>query len=135
MLLRALRGVLAGIAAGLFSAGIIFISGAWAVIGVKFQVVAVQAFAMHMLFSSLSGLLFSLLVGRFVRSWVGAIAGGVLFSSCLYLLVAFTVMPLRFGATPSLGWDFLRVLIGHGIFGLVLGSSWQALGRFMVSGK
>ena len=120
-----MRGLLSGCAAGLCNAALIAVTGAWAAISVKFEVGAGQALGMHLLFSSLSGLIFAFALGRRLASWKGAALGGLIFSCCLYLVVAFTVMPLRFGTTPGLGWDFFRVLIGHAIFGLVLGSFWH----------
>ena len=130
MLNRALRGLIAGLCAGLFTAVIILASGAWEVIGVKFQVGPLRAFMMHLLFGSLSGLLFALLLGKSINSWPAAWTRGILFSVCLYLVVSTTVMPLRLGEYPSLSWGFLRALLGHGIFGIVLASAWQISGRF-----
>ena len=125
----AVAGALAGLGAGLFNSIIIWATGAWATIGVKFQVAAIQAFSMHLLFSAISGLLFALLVGRHLQRWRSCLLAGALFSIGVYLLAAFIVMPIRFGASPSLGWDFFRVLIGHTLFGLVLAALYLSIRR------
>ena len=122
-------GILAGAFAGIFTAMLITIAGAWPTISDKFGVPVWRAFTIHWILSSVSGWGFALLIGHSQKTWRYAILSGICFSIVLGLLAAWT-MVLRTPVLPEVDWRILRVIVGHIIFGSLLGISWAIIQKY-----
>lgn len=123
---RARAGLIGGLAGGGFNAVVMRLAGAWERIADRFEAPSpAAAFIVHMAFGGLTGVLYGSVFRNRSRSVRMEIARAVCFSVTLYLLIASTVMTLRFGA-PQLGADgfgqLTRVLAGHVLFGVILGA-------------
>jgi len=96
-------------------------------------------FALHLLISAVLGLGFGLLLGNRVHS-SGAGAGlGALYGLLWWVLGALVMMPVMMGMgvqfTNALGSQNLLSLMGHLIYGVILGLTYAALAARRVSAR
>lgn len=117
-------GIVAAFIAGAINGAIITYLGFWEQISMKFEAASpLMAFTMHMLFSVLTGILFTLLLSKYLSGLTRSIVYGFTFSVFVYI-IALMLISLRFGASQFNFTDpnfIFRVLVGHGSFGVLMG--------------
>lgn len=92
---------------------------------------AAVGFVVHLLISALFGLGFALVLGKSVRSYATGAGVGALYGLAWWVLGPLLLMPLMMGMGPqfanALSTQNLMSLLGHLIFGVVLGLTYAAL--------
>jgi uncharacterized membrane protein YagU involved in acid resistance len=86
----------------------------------------------HLIISALFGAVYAVLFGRLLRTWAGAIITGMLYGVVWWVLGGLLIMPARLGMNDMIfhvGTTQWQSLMGHLIYGLVLGVVYAALGR------
>ena len=121
----ALAGLPVGLVSGAIIGALLISTGAMELAAVRFQASSVSvAFAMHMFFSGLMGLIFGLVFGHTIKTLRRAVLVGVLVSVFFWVFGLLVVKPYRLG--EPFGWESivssLHILVGHGVFGAILGS-------------
>jgi uncharacterized membrane protein YagU involved in acid resistance len=130
---RTQQGVAHGIAGGL-AGGLVFgiMMQALGMIGMIGMIVGseslVVAWAVHLAISAAFGAVFGLVVAPRVRGWGSGLAGGAVYGALLWVVGPLLLMPAALGM-PLLTVDTmaLQSLLGHLVFGLVLGAVVSAL--------
>lgn len=119
---RVISGVLGSLAGGVVFGMLMQMMGMIKMIaGLMGSESAVVGWAVHLVISALFGVGYGLLFGGFRRAWLG----GLIYGFIWYVLGPLTLMPLMMGM--GLQWSVAGVtgsmssLMGHLIYGLVLG--------------
>ena len=129
---RVVRGSLAGIIGGVVFGIMMAMMGTLPMIGKMVGVPnAVAGFLVHLAISASIGGSFGVFLGGFLRGRGASLAGGLLYGSFWWLLGPLTLMPLFMGMGLGVNWNataaqaMLPSLMGHAIFGLVMGFAWS----------
>jgi hypothetical protein len=94
---------------------------------------ALVGFAVHMVNSALIGAGFAVVFGRTVAGYASGLSTGVLYGVFWWLLGPLTLMPLFMGMGFGVNWSLaaaqsmLPSLVGHIIYGVILGTSYAWL--------
>ena len=97
------------------------------------QPTAAVGFLVHMVFSAAIGGSFSLFLGRLAEGIGSGAITGMIYGGIWWLLGPLTLMPLFLGMGLGVNWNgaaaakMLPSLMGHAIFGIVLGISYAWL--------
>lgn len=133
MLKKILIGIIASGIAGLINGAIIAYLGFWEEISTKFEAATTNmAFGMHMFFSLITGVLFAVLLSKYLKTLAKSIGYGFLFSIVVYC-IALLIISIRFGESQfnfSETNFIARVLLGHGIFGVLMGLGYYLLLKY-----
>lgn len=135
-------GIYGGLAGGLVFGLLMGMMGMLPMIGRMVGVPSATAgFAVHMVISAAIGGAFALLLGRSAREWKGALGAGVGYGVGWWLLGPLTMMPLLMGMGLGVNWSAHAVaqnvpsLLGHVVFGAVLGLTYHRLLRGVGEGR
>ncbi len=96
---------------------------------------AVAGFAVHMINSVMIGVGFAVVFGRVVSSVGSGLSIGLLYGGVWWLLGPLTLMPLFMGMGLGVNWNFGAAqamapsLVGHFIYGAILGVSYHLVGQ------
>lgn len=91
---------------------------------------ALVGWVVHLAISAFLGALFVLLLGRWTTSLLPSVAAGLAYGAAWWVLGALTLMPARLGGETFVVDDMaLRSLVGHLLFGAVLGTAVVLLAR------
>lgn len=86
--------------------------------------------AVHLVFSAIIGAGFGLTLARAVHSWGTGLGLGAVYGAIWWVLGALTIMPLWMGMPPfQVNETALRSLVGHLVYGVVLGGVYVAAAR------
>ena len=92
---------------------------------------ALVGFVVHLVISAVIGLGFALVLGSAVHSYGSGVALGALYGLAWWVLGPLTMMPLMMGMGVQFANAFntmnLMSLLGHVIFGVILGLTYAAL--------
>jgi uncharacterized membrane protein YagU involved in acid resistance len=118
------KGVLAGLAGGLIFGALMAMQGMLPMVGMLVgRDSTVIGFMVHMVISSLAGVIFGVLAVRLTSSWGLALVSGLVYGVIWWVVGALILMPLMLGM-PEMVLQIGRMqwmsLIGHLAFGLVL---------------
>ncbi len=128
---RILHGVVGGLAGGVVFGLLMQMMGMMPMIAmlVGSKSVAV-GWILHLAISAFAGALFGLVLGGRLSGYGTAAAAGMVYGFVWWVVGALLMMPLRMGMDPfvlnSMAW---QSLMGHLLFGLVLGLVYAALAR------
>ncbi len=128
---RILHGVVGGLAGGVVFGLLMQMMGMMPMIAmlVGSKSVAV-GWILHLAISAFAGALFGLVLGRRATGYGMAAALGMVYGFVWWVVGALLLMPLRMGMDPfvlnAMAW---QSLMGHILFGLVLGLVYAALAR------
>ncbi len=128
---RILHGVVGGLAGGVVFGLLMQTMGMMPMIAmlVGSKSLAV-AWILHLAISAFAGALFGLVLGRRATGYGTAAALGMVYGIVWWVVGALLLMPLRMGMDPfvlnPMAW---QSLMGHLLFGLVLGLVYAALAR------
>lgn len=123
------NGIVAGLVAGIVFAFFLLLSGFGenvdSILGLFGPL---ETLLLHFLSSILAGILFAALLDHFLDTWTGAIISGLGFGLTLWLIGPLTLVPTLIDAKALFSqWTMtgiaanLQALVGHLLFGLVLG--------------
>lgn len=126
------NGMVSGVVAGIIFAFYLILGGEaetlGSLIGIPFKL---GAMLVYFIASIIGGVIFALVLGSLIRSWSLAIFLGLVFGIALWILGPMTFLPsLNKGAPLLANWSKAGLeansysLIGHLLFGLVLGLSY-----------
>ncbi len=96
---------------------------------------AVAGFGVHLINSVIIGAGFALVFGRFVSSIGSGLSTGLFYGGVWWLLGPLTLMPLFLGMGFGVNWNIGAAqamapsLVGHFIYGAILGVSYHLLGQ------
>ena len=129
---RVIRGSFAGIIGGMVFGIMMAMMGMLPMIGKMVGVPnAVSGFLVHLVISASIGGSFGVLFGGWVQGRGASLTAGLLYGSAWWLLGPLTLMPLFMGMGLGVNWNagaaqaMLPSLMGHAIFGLVMGFAWS----------
>jgi uncharacterized membrane protein YagU involved in acid resistance len=120
---RVAAGAVAGLAGGLAFGVMMGMMGMLPMVAMLVgQENAAVGFIVHMGINAFLGAIYGLVAARFTRSWIAAVAGGVLYGIIWWILGALITMPLMLGMNQMalvLGRDQWFSLVGHLVFGVI----------------
>lgn len=128
------RAVITGVIGGLIG-GIAFgiLMGIWGVLPMVGMLIgqnnAVVGFIVHMLISAAIGATFGLIATRLPGSWAAAVISGGVYGIVWWVLGALILMPLMLGMNEmvlQVGEMQTNSLIGHIVFGVIMGAVYKA---------
>jgi hypothetical protein len=93
---------------------------------------AVVGFVVHMVASAVFGAAFGFIASWLEQGWLLALGGGAAYGVLLWVVGALTLMPLMLGMNDMVlvvGSTQLLSLMGHIIFGMILGAVYWRLNR------
>ncbi|GGM18043.1 hypothetical protein [Deinococcus aerophilus] len=125
-------GVLGGLAGGLVFGMMMALMGMLPMIaGLVGSSSALVGFLVHLVISALIGLGFAVVLGGRVHSYSSGAVLGTLYGALWWVLGPLLLMPLMMGMGPqfasALSSPNLMSLLGHLIFGVLLGTTFAAL--------
>ena len=128
------RGAYAGVAGGIPFGMIMGMMGMLPMIGMMVgSSSAVAGFGVHIGISAVIGIGFAIVFGRVVSGAIETIGAGMAYGAAWWLLGPLTLMPLFMGMGLGVNWNAEAVvsampsLLGHLVFGAVLGLTYSAL--------
>ena len=130
--LGALGGLLGGVVFGIMMGMMGMLSMIGQMVG---QPNAVAGFAVHLINSVIIGAGFAVVFGRYVSSIGSGLSTGLIYGSAWWLLGPLTLMPLFMGMGFGVNWNIGAAqamapsLVGHFIYGAILGVSYHLLGQ------
>ncbi|ASQ46038.1 hypothetical protein [Legionella clemsonensis] len=132
-----LHGIIAGIVAGVVFAIFLLMSGRIETLGSVINMpTKTGGLLIHAAVSIIAGIVFALVLGWLIRSWIAAIVWGLLFGFGMWIVGPMTLLPyLTAGTSLFSKWTLVGIkanippLIGHLIYGFVLGIVFYALRR------
>ena len=129
-------GIYGGLAGGLVFGAMMGMMGMLPMVGkLVGQPSAGIGFIVHMVNSAIIGVGFAFVLGRLVTSVGSGLGYGLLYGGAWWLLGPLTLMPLFLGMGLGVNWNLtaaanmLPSLMGHLIFGAILGVGYAALPR------
>ena len=133
-------GIYGGLAGGLVFGAMMGMMGMLPMVGkLVGQPTAGIGFLVHLVNSAIIGVGFALVVGRLVTSIGSGLGYGLLYGSAWWLLGPLTLMPLFLGMGFGVNWNLTAAvnmfpsLVGHLIYGAILGISYALLHRRVAS--
>ncbi|RMX18675.1 hypothetical protein EAS68_07620 [Legionella jordanis] len=131
------NGLVAGIVAGVFFAVFLFKAGMLTTLGSIIHMPTLTGgLIVHAIVSLISGVLFALILGWLIHSWLAAIVLGLLVGLLMWLIGPMTLLPyLATGAPLFSKWSLVSMqnnippLIGHLVYGLILAVTFYALNK------
>ncbi len=130
-------GIFGGLAGGLVFGAMMGMMGMLPMVGkLVEQPSAGMGFIVHLVNSAIIGAGFAFVLGRLVTSIGSGLRYGLLYGGAWWLLGPLTLMPLFMGMGLGVNWNFtsalnmLPSLMGHLIYGAVLGISYVSLQRY-----
>ncbi|CEK10536.1 hypothetical protein [Legionella hackeliae] len=132
-----IHGVIAGIIAGIVFAIFLFMGGMFETLGAMINMpTKLGGLVVHAGVSIIAGIAFAIILGWLIHSWTAAIIWGLLFGFGMWLAGPMTLLPYFVANTPLFSkWTLVDVkanippLVGHLIYGFVLGVVFYALKR------
>ncbi|OCH99227.1 hypothetical protein A8135_08255 [Legionella jamestowniensis] len=132
-----LHGIIAGIVAGVVFAIFLFMGGMIETLGAVINMpTKMGGLLVHAAVSIIAGIAFALILGWLIHSWLAAIIWGLLFGLVMWIVGPMTLLPYLTAGTPLFSkWTFVDIkanvppLVGHLIYGFVLGIVFYALKR------
>ncbi len=128
------NGVIGGLVGGMVFGMMMAMMGMLPMVGKLVGVPnALAGWVVHLGISAAIGASFAVIFGRSVISIGGGLVRGALYGSVWWVLGPLTLMPLMLGMGLGANWNlaaatnFLPSLMGHMIFGAVLGASYARL--------
>ena len=94
---------------------------------------AITGFLVHLVISALIGVSFAVVFHRFVHAAIAGLGYGLLYGGAWWFLGPLTLMPLFMGMSLGVNWNataasqMLPSLVGHLIYGTILGLSYAWL--------
>ena len=129
-------GIYGGLAGGLVFGAMMGMMGMLPMIGKLIgQPSAGIGFIVHLVNSAIIGAGFAFVLGRFVTSIGSGLRYGLLYGGAWWILGPLTLMPLFLGMGLGVNWNLtaavnmLPSMMGHFIYGAILGMSYAALTR------
>ena len=140
------RKILAGAAGGLVGGAVFGMMmakmGMLPMIGKMVGVPTVAAgWIVHLAISAAIGASFGVLLGWLVTGRISGLVFGTAYGAAWWLLGPLTLMPLMMGMGLGVNWNLaaaeamLPSLLGHAVFGLVMGPSYDLVRRRLASGR
>ncbi|NWF70419.1 MAG: hypothetical protein HXY40_15130 [Chloroflexi bacterium] len=127
----ALRGVVAGLAGGVVFGIIMGVQNMLPMVGMLIgQENAAIGFVVHMLISALIGATFGVIASRLPSGWAPQVIAGGVYGIVWWVLGALVLMPLLLGMSAMvfvIGDMQIMSLIGHVLFGMVMGAAFKLL--------
>ncbi len=130
------NGIIGGLAGGLVFGIMMGMMGMLPMIGKMVgQPSAIVGFIVHMINSAVIGAAFGAVFGRYATKIKSGVGFGVAYGGIWWLLGPLTLMPLFMGMGLGVNWNLaaatmmLPSLLGHAIYGVVLGVVYGILGR------
>ena len=129
-------GIFGGLAGGLVFGAMMGMMGMLPMVGkLVGQPSAGIGFIVHLVNSAIIGAGFAFVLGRLVTSIGSGLRYGLLYGGAWWILGPLTLMPLFLGMGLGVNWNLtaavnmLPSMMGHLIYGAILGSSYAALTR------
>ncbi len=129
-------GIYGGLAGGLVFGAMMGMTGMLPMVGkLVGQPSAGIGFIVHLVNSAIIGAGFAFVLGRFVTSIGSGLRYGLLYGGAWWILGPLTLMPLFLGMGLGVNWNLtaavnmLPSMMGHLIYGAILGLSYAALTR------
>ena len=129
-------GIYGGLAGGLVFGAMMGMMGMLPMVGKLIgQPSAGVGFIVHLVNSAIIGVGFAFMLGRRATSIASGLRYGLLYGGAWWLLGPLTLMPLFLGMGLGVNWNataavnMLPSLVGHLIYGAILGLSYAALHR------
>ncbi len=131
------NGVIAGIIAGIVFTFFLVMSGMLETLGGIIDMPSkLGGLIVHAVMSIGSGIAFALILGWFIQSWISAVFWGLLFGLGMWIAGPMTLLPFLSSGVPLfIHWTIEGIkqnippLVGHLVYGLVLGVVYFALKR------
>ena len=127
-------GVYAGLAGGVVFGAMMGMMGMLPMIGKMVgHPSVVTGFSVHLINSAIIGAGFAVVFSRFVNSTGSGLLNGLLYGGVWWLLGPLTLMPLFMGMGLGVNWNtaaavtMLPSLVGHLMYGVILGASYAWL--------
>lgn len=137
---RLKQGIAGGLAGGLVFGIMMAMMGTLPMIGNMVGLPnAVAGFVVHLVISAAIGAGFGAVAGPFVKNVPGGLGLGLLYGSAWWILGPLTLMPLMMGMGLGVNWTtaaaqaMLPSLMGHAVFGLVLGFAYSRGDRCLLT--
>jgi hypothetical protein len=95
----------------------------------------------HLTISAAIGASFGVLLGWLVTGQIGGLVFGTAYGTAWWFLGPLTLMPLMMGMGLGVNWNLaaaqamLPSLLGHAVFGLVMGPSYDLVRRRLAGGR
>ncbi|KTD22277.1 Uncharacterised protein [Legionella lansingensis] len=132
-----LNGIIAGIVAGIVFAIFLFMGGMTETLGAMIGMpTKLGGLIVHVAVSIIAGIVFALILGWLIHSWIAAIIWGLLFGVAMWIVGPMTLLPYMAAGIPLFSkWTMAGIqanippLVGHLIYGLVLGVVFYALNK------
>jgi hypothetical protein len=130
--LGALSGVLGGVVFGMMMGMMGMLPMIGQMVGVP---TAAAGFLIHIVNSALIGAGFGVVFGRTANGIASGLSTGLLYGGAWWLLGPLTLMPLFMGMGLGVNWNIgaaqamLPSLMGHLLYGAILGASYHLLGQ------
>ncbi len=126
---RVLGGLVGGIAGGVLFGMMMQMMGMLSMVGGLVNSDSVTlAWVVHLAISAALGIGFALTLGAAATSWARALAAGAAYGVVWWVLGALLLMPLKMGMPAfQIGQMQLQSLVGHVMYGLVLGAVFHAV--------
>jgi hypothetical protein len=126
---RLLGGLVGGIAGGVLFGMMMQMMGMLSMVGGLVNSDSVMlGWVVHLAISAALGVGFALTLGAAATSWGRALAAGGAYGVVWWILGALLLMPLRMGMPAfEVGQMQLQSLVGHVLYGLVLGAVFYAV--------
>jgi uncharacterized membrane protein YagU involved in acid resistance len=128
------RSVITGVIGGLIG-GVVFglLMGIWGMLPMVGMLIgqdnAVVGFIVHLLISATIGATFGVIAARLPGGWAAAVIGGGAYGIVWWVLGALILMPLMLGMNDmvlQIGEMQTNSLIGHIVFGVIMGAVYKA---------
>ncbi len=128
------HGVYGGLAGGVIFGAMMGMMGMLPMIGKMVgHPSAITGFLVHLVISALIGVSFAVVFHRFVHAAIAGLCYGLLYGGAWWFLGPLTLMPLFMGMSLGVNWNataasqMLPSLVGHLIYGAILGMSYAWL--------
>ena len=125
------HGVYGGLAGGVIFGAMMGMMGMLPMIGKMVgHPSAITGFLVHLVISALIGVSFAVVFHRFVHAAIAGLGYGLLYGGAWWFLGPLTLMPLFMGMSLGVNWNataasqMLPSLVGHLIYGTILGLSY-----------
>ncbi|WP_454784289.1 hypothetical protein [Legionella sp. WA2024007413] len=133
------QGAIAGIIAGIVFAFFLAHAGMIETLGMIINMPTIAGgLVVHAVVSIGSGIAFALILGWLINSWIIAVVLGLLFGVAMWVGGPMTLLPVLSSGTPLFAkWTIegikhnIPALVGHIVYGVVLGISYFILKRKM----